>query len=77
MEQLAASVTLALVLLALVVRDVLIDHGVVVRATDRTRETLRRNIDELERTTMEDDLHVTPGGAQPPATSRRWSDGLA
>jgi len=68
MEQLATSVSFALVLLVLLVRDVLIDHGMVVRATDRAGEVLARSIDAQERTTMEgaDPLSVAPGGAQPP-----------
>lgn len=70
MEQLVASSAFALVLLTLVVRDVLIDQGVAVRATDRTGEALGPDVDEREHrtvTAMADDraMALAPG-AHPP-----------
>ena len=50
MEQLVASITVAVALLVLVLRDVLIDHGDVVRATsaqDRARRDGVLDADEV------------------------------
>lgn len=43
MEQLVASVAIALVLLVLVLRDVLVDHGRVVQATSSALDDARRD----------------------------------
>jgi hypothetical protein len=48
MDQLVASVTVALVLLALVLRDVLVDHGNVVRVTSAQEGARRDDVLDAE-----------------------------
>jgi hypothetical protein len=56
-DQLVASVAIALVLLALVVRDVLIDHGRFLRATSSERNDAMRDTAEVRT----DTLRLGPG----------------
>jgi hypothetical protein len=55
-DQLVASVTVALVLLALVLRDVLVDHGRVVQATSLVEDDADREV-----AAREDELRIGPG----------------